>query len=377
MFFKTVSRILVFSLALSTGVFLPALAEDGWKYHQSKTTLFQMKLPIAPEEESASLRISPVHIVQSSEMIANIDQRPYKNAVKRYTGKVAQSFGPELTIKQRQQILNRALNRYQAEHEALGGVLRDRKIDPRGVGGEVFLSYEDQELGVQSVKAHVIVTESGQYDQILSVPDTIIDSAKSREFLESFMVEEDLTYSPGSMNDEWKKMESPFKAFTIKAPPVAHPYFPAPPTTQHSDKQEVVSLVFFDPLREEKLYYNVYGYRFDADMTFARATQVLMEKHVKRHNREPSSVKLHREFVDDRPALRTTYSVQSPKGFEYLNLVELRAVFIGNYMVVQEIMGSQALVNSLFIQQAADLFEFTPEKATKTYLVQQLQKRTK
>lgn len=369
------TRLFFFSLLIMIMTSMPAKAE--WEMYQSKTKLFEMYLPEPPSEELEMMRTSPFGGVYSSEVIADIDQRPYKNAVKRYAGKVSQTFGPALTNKERVNIINKALDNYQRKYEQMDGVVREREVNKWGENGRIFISYEDEELGIQSIIVKVITTETSKFEQVLFVPDSIVEDPSSRDFLAYFDFEKNLAYIPGDMNKEWDKQVSPLQIFSIKTPPLAHPFVTKEPIIKNSDKQEYVSVVFYDPVREENLYYNVYGYRFDGDLTFAKAKTVLAEKHIARYKADPAKVQFNRSFINDKPAYTASFAVPSPKAYPYLNMVELRAIFIGNFMAVQEIMGSNTLVQSSFADEVAALFEFTPDQAMKAYLMDKVDNQMK
>ena len=168
---------------------------------------------------------------------------------------------------------------------------------------------------------------------------------------------------PGNINEEWRRIESPMALFALKIPAVTPPYFQNEPTVIREKKTERIGMVFTDPIWAQSLFYNVTGYQLDAEMSFDLAKKALLEKHLKRHGRNEVGITFKKDFIGETPFIQTHYAIHPPEGYPYLNKVRTRALFLGNYMIVQEIVGARHLVESPFVDSFFNLIEFTPKKA--------------
>ena len=165
------------------------------------------------------------------------------------------------------------------------------------------------------------------------------------------------------MNEDWRRIESPFSLFAVKIPPVTAPYFPKEPTVTKDGKTERIGMVFTDPIWTQSIFYNITGYQLDSEMSFDLAEKALLEKHLKRHGRSMVGIKLKKDFIGETPYIETSYAIKPPEGYSYLTHARLRGLFLGNYLMVQEVVGPKHLVESSFTNSFFNLIEFTPKKA--------------
>lgn len=366
------AMLLIAVTGLSTG----AIAQKKWELYNSETGLFSLIFPTKPHEKFVSFRADDERVLFSGETVSLIDQRPYRNAVKNYIVNVDQTFGPALTDALKTQLIKRELDFYEQQYKELGGIVQDRKLGGYAgeFGGEISISYDDPDLGPQALRAVVAFSNSNRFRQVITGEEKIIYAQETEDFFKSLKIQKGLIYKEGSINDDWERFQSPFKLFAVKVPPVTPPYFRAAPQVQSSDKRELVSMVFSDPLWGHQVFYNIYGYRFDGEIGFKHALHVMQEKHIKKHRGGYNGVEIKKGFLGDYPMLSVTYQIRPPKGYDYVDTVQLRGLFLGNYMVVQEVMSSGLMVNSAFTQNFFEIIEFTPKKAFQAYLTKSLRK---
>ncbi|MGH1398472.1 MAG: hypothetical protein ACRBCT_04585 [Alphaproteobacteria bacterium] len=348
-------------------LFIPNFAfADAWQEYASETGLFTVLMPHEPDEELALLRLDNKRMVAGTHMSANIDQRPFRNAVKSYSVSMQQSFGPQIKDDAiSKDLITAALNRVEREYAKYDAVVRDKISNHYGsdAAGEIFLSYRDEELGVQSVKKRFILTPDGLFEQTVKGPDNIMDSAKTRAFWGSIDIEEGVVNRAGSLEEEWLSKTSPLQIFTIRHPDIAYPYIQNEPKIRQEAQREVMSVEIYDPVLQQFVYYNVYGYHLDDTLTYAKASAVLAEQHIVRHRRDPNRIEMKRGGSGQYASLTASYDITGPQGYEYLERADLRAMFLGNYMVVQEFMGSEHLMRSQLVESLRPLISFTPERA--------------
>jgi len=336
-----------------------------WKEYTAKTGLFEIMMPHVPDEEVTEFQVSDDRKIISSEMVANIDQRPFRNSVKSYRALVLQSFGPAIKDELAQERLVEIVADFEKEYLAKNAVIRNKVFSGYGShpAAEILLSYPDEELGVQSIRKRFVMTPSGLFEQIVSGSESIMDTPETRQYWKSFDIKSGALRAANSLENNWEGLTSPLSIFAIRHPPVSYPYVVNAPDIQSSANSEFVSLSFNDPVMREELFYNVYGYIEDRDLKYADAVAVLAEKHIARHGRDPTRVSLKRGNFEGYPMIEAQYQIQGPAGFEYLQRVDLRAVFIGRVMMVQEFLGSDHLMQSQLRSNLRGSIRFTPQQA--------------
>jgi len=342
-----------------------SIASKDWSLYVSETQLFSVLLPKKSDETVSTFRIGDGLMLHNSEVLSFIDQRPYKNIIKNYIIKFDQTFGPSISKDFQKKIVERELDLYLETYDVKNAKVIDREIEGGNnrTIGEISLLYDDVDEGLQAARIKIIVTPESKFHQVFSGPEKDLRSKKTEQYFESLNIESGIASVPGSINEDWRRIESPKSLFAIKIPPITPPYFSNEPSVTTEKKQERIGMVFTDPIWAQNVYYSVTGYQLEAEMSFELAKEALLEKHMKRHGRNEVGVTFNKDFIVETPYIETHYAIHPPKGLPYLNKVRLRAMFLGNYMIVQEIVGANHLIQSPFVEDFYNLIEFTPKKA--------------
>jgi len=363
---KIFSFLLIATMALVTTPFIKdAFANTDWKLYVSDTDLFTVMFPGNPDEKVSSFRVGNGLIVQNAEALAFIDQRPYKDIVKKYIVKFDQTIGPKITAKSRLELVEHELKLYEniySEHKAKT-IQRRIKEDTDRTIGHLTMVYENIDNGIQAVQVKIHLTETSKFHQIFSGPEKDLISETTADYFKSFNPKSGFIPNEGTMNEDWRRIESPFSLFAVKIPPVTVPYFPKEPTITKEGNTERIGMVFTDPIWTQSIFYNITGYQLDSEMSFDLAEKALLEKHLKRHGRSMVGIRLKKDFIGETPYIETSYAIKPPEGYSYLTHARVRALFLGNYLMVQEVVGPKHLVEAPFTSSFFDLIEFTPKKA--------------
>jgi len=343
-----------------------AQASDNWSLYSSKTGLFSVLVPGNPDENFEEFRVGNDMTIYNTESVAFIDQRPYRDTIKNYVVKVDQTFGPGINGKNRVEIVEREMKIYKDLYREDNPKIVTRTIKDwtDRTYGEIALTYNNLDDEPQGVRVKIVVTNSSKFHQIFSGPAKDIQSEVTEKFFKSLDINSGVVRKAGNINNDWRKVESPFSLFAVKVPPITAPYFTHDPSVTEEDLTEKIGMVFTDPVWGHSLFYNVTGYEFDEEMSFDLAEAELLEKHLTRHGRSMVGISLTKDFIDETPYIETNYAIKPPNGYPYVNHVRLRGMFLGNYMIVQEVVGPQHLVLSKFTKNFFDLIEFTPKKAS-------------
>lgn len=372
---KTALHLLTLASLFTFGA--TALADSSWVEYLSETGLYNVKIPKEHKSEYKTFRIDDDKVLYSGELTAEVDQRPYKNAIKSYIVKIDQTFSTGLSNSVMQQLLGNDLQAVRNQYISLGGIIKDTQYFKTKdlEGGEIYITYPDKNFGEQSIKYRVTFNTNSRIQQLVVGPDHIMNDHETLSFMKSLKSVPGVSKAPGELAKDWKQYSSPFDLFTLALPPVQPPYVPANPQIQSSGRSELVSMSFYDPVLSQYLYYNTYGYRFNNILTFSDASKVLLQGHIIKQRKTQKGISINRTYIDSTPVVEAEYSIPAPDNYPYVSMVKLRAFFQGNYMMVQEIMGSPLLVNSPFIATAMNLCEFHPERAAEHYKKERMAKQ--
>ena len=366
---KHKNRTLYFSailLLLIAGLSNSGWAENRWILHKSSSGIFNVRIPNEYETANEKMHVSSETFAQTGELISTIDQRPYKNVSKNYIVKYEQTLGPALSKTEREAIIDYDLDLYAQHYEALGGIVQERVTTPSedNTTGELYITYEDPSMGEQGVRAFITFTDVSKFQQILTGPLHIMHSFESKDFFQSLDTKEGRIKAKTKLDSTWIKHDSPFKTFSLSLPPVSEVFHPHEPRIEHNDHSEVISSYFYDPVRKQQLFYKVYGYRRASNLSAGEAKKVMYFKHAAKYLKTPRSLEYKTARTEDNVSIiETEYSITPPKGYPYIQTVKLRGLFKGPYMIVQEVMSSDALANAEFTRTLTDLVAFTPERA--------------
>lgn len=366
-------RFLVLLAVLPACFSKQAMADADWSTFMSETKLYSVLMPGQPDEHIEAFRIGEDQVIYTSEAVSFIDQRPYKNIIKNYVIKFEQTIGLGMKPKDRVGTINKELDVYLQSYQDKNPTVLNREIFHAGTGhytfGELSLFYandDDSDVPSEGIRVKIYLTNTTKFYQIFSGPEKDLHSKITNRFFNSFDAKSGVVQKVGTLNKDWNKIESPLSLFSIKVPPLAPPYFQTEPTvTQESSDREQVGMVFFDPVRKHKLFYNITGYQLDAEMSFELVETALKEDFMKKHGRTLAGIELNKNFNGDIPYIESAYDIRPPKRFPYATKARVRALFLGNYMMVQEVIGPPNLVQSQLTEGFFNLVEFTPKKAFK------------
>jgi hypothetical protein len=332
-----------------------------WHDYKSTSTLFELRIPDNVQEEKQEFRIGPKRLAQIGQAFSTVDQRPFKDAVKNYIIKYVQTLGLEIKNDDVPDFITYELDQYVNHYAKLGGVLETRNdliFQHRTPGGEIQISFNDPQLGPQTIRARVFFTDTGKIQQIVSGPAEVMDSISTRNYLESIILREGYRQDLKSFKEDWPKIISPLGIFTAYLPKKMEPYVPQDIQISNSEDTERISTRFYDPIYKETLFYNVYGYQLGQELNDLHVENLLRKKHVLRHVFRDGAIQFDKLTSGGVAILQTEYEIDPPKKFPYVTQVKLRAEFANDRILVHEIMGSPELVSSNFIGYVTDSVEF-------------------
>jgi hypothetical protein len=350
---------------LGAGAALAQSAKDGWRPYESESGSFTVLMPPQQEEKSTTMRISDKVVLYTTELSAVIDSRPFKNVIKRYIVKSDQTFGAPLAENEIQDILEREVETYSAYYKSMGGELRDQKAGTilGFPGREILISFNDPEFGPQGLRALFLMSNVTKAQQVVIGPEETMHAYRTRDFFDSLRLNEGYTRIEGTVSEDWVQHASPMQIFTVALPPVVSPFVPAEPTAQQDGKSEIVSHSIYDPVWNQHIFYNVYGYQFDKSLTYTDVQQVMTRNHIARYGIDMRKVKFVKGQLGESAVLETDIVVPPLEQIPYGNYVQMRAIFLGNYMAIQEILSSYTIGRGELANSLMKTIDFHPQRA--------------
>ena len=345
------------------------MASSDWGLLRSKFGLYTVRMPPDFHATKASFRTDPQNVVHAEEIAAISDQRPYKNVVKSFILKYEQTLGVGMGRDEIDSLLERNMNVYEDQYIDMKGILKKREIlSDRSQGrrsGEIYISYEDPKLGQQGIRVRIVYLSTTKYQQIIMGPDVIMYGLEAKNFIESLNVSDGVDGTPGTLEEKWVMHTSPMMISSMRLPPISKVYMPKKPYTKVNDNSEITKVVFTDPARSQNLFYNIYGYRMDQPLGYEDALKFFMTRHVGKHIKNQADIKIQKYKDGRNIVFAVAEPIIPPKGFPYVRHTKLKMQHLGNYVVVQEMLGDINLTESAFGDNLMKTLTFHPLEAHK------------
>lgn len=371
-FFKKISTALMLFLGAAC-VFVPAhtrAADDDWVYYESETGVFKSQMPRESDSKIHSLMVGDYKAVNIEKITSQLKPGIYNNIPGTYVVQFDQTFGPALNKEAIAKLIYNEAKVFENFYKPYGGVVLRQNFEGSlgQSGGELLISYNDPEKEKQFVDVKIIVSSSTRLSQIAIGSEESIESLRTKQFFDRFAFFDGLSAPKKKLRDVWKPLLSPLGLFTIYTPPEnVAPFFPDPPAVKNTDKAEIISHAFVDPLRGESLFYNVYGYKTDIPLTDGIAKNFVIKNHIEKMRGDAKDVIFTRI---EAPGASRIFDVVVPipatKERPFLKTARLRLTYSGTSLVVQEILSSKALALSKFADSLMLLVDVHPQKNAPT-----------
>ncbi|HBR69850.1 MAG TPA: hypothetical protein DEA55_10800 [Rhodospirillaceae bacterium] len=343
-----------------------AIADDyKWTTYQSNTGIFEIMVPSEMEATNNKLRIDEQRVASSSTLISMHDQRRYKGTFKSYLVRLDQSIGPPLTHEQIELLLNTDLKDYLIRYEEMNPVVKNSELKffNNKPGAEILVQYQDPELGTQNTRARILYTDASRLEMSLTGDPHILHGFKADKFFESMVVNEGLSYDPGKLNVDWKTHISPLGIFSVSLPPVIDPFVPEAPKITKTQKTDLISQTFLDPVWGQKIFYRVHGYKFDRNLSQKNLQKVIFEQHINKFRPPPGNIKFQKTKEADYDVIEAEFPITPPSKAVYATHARLRIIHSGRHLVVQEIICSKNFMSATLIGNLLGNLVFDPGMA--------------
>ncbi|MGB4057095.1 MAG: hypothetical protein WBK77_03320 [Alphaproteobacteria bacterium] len=369
-------RLLGFLSFALTATFPVALfAEQSWTIYYSHNGSFNLRLPANTTTKIHQLLIADNTAVRLEEVSGVVDFRPYKNITNSYLVKLDYTIGPAVSQEEAEALINKEFKNLADYYIAQGGVIQrqeNRKYYSYP-GGEILFLFNTKDKGIQGTLIRIVYTESLRFHLVVNGNESAMSSYATNDFLDSFNFSDGIPMVEDTFKKTWKKLESPSGIFSVSYPVrKAPPYYSNEPVSTWDDKQktESVKTFFYDPVRGEKIFFNVYGYQLGANMTFDGARDILIKKHIMNYRKSASDIKFTKGVGNesgatgtrDFPFISATLRIKQPAGYPYLHYMKLNAFFAENKLIVLETLASSKMLDSHLEENFNNQIAFHPKK---------------
>lgn len=371
LFFPRYQRLLfsVLSTLMVLAITAQSALAQNWVNYKDEDGIFYATMPDNYKVNKKKLRVDENTVLISTESTASIDNTDFIDVLKKYAITYDQTFAHAIKQEDIPNLITKDLNKYIRYYNSIGGIVRDKEIGMfnQQPGGEIVIAYRNDEKELVSTRIRILYSDTTRLEQIYTGPEDMMYDHRAKSFFDSLRLNDGRTLYKGDVSQSWKTTTSPFELFTINIPDKTPPYVPDDIQVAYNDKVERLSLKIFDPVYENILFYNVYGYRFSTVMNMEKVQQVLMKKHLGKFPIDTQQLKFFKSSSNTYPVMGTKMNFKPPKAYPYMNAIKLNAFYKGPYLVIQEMVGSNAHVESELASRMLRLINFTPVDAHKKY----------
>ena len=340
--------------------------EVKWERFESLTGIFDSKFPQEYKYKIFPFRFNENTTAFSTEVISSLDGKEATKD-KSILIKAVQTFGDPLSREDVHKILEDETRKYAASVKSMGGsVLTNEAMTFNNFPGRrMYITYyENGEK--HGIRIRIYLTDYSKVEQVLTGPAQTMYSYRSDDFFDSLKLYDGITQedTPLPIGEGWRKITSKNNIFSTKIPPKNIDYTPLPPSFKVSRNRESFHFDIFDPVRNERMFFGVYAYKFGQTATYEKAKNVLFASHVTKfvQNASIDSLKTENEIENGVNVMSTKLIISPPKKYPYLNTIFLEARYKNDTVVVQEILTTANHARSGFPKLLMQLIEFHPEK---------------
>lgn len=356
------------SIALFTTA-APAHAAE-WVQYKDENGIFHSLIPENYKINSRVIRLTDNTVAVSSDLTSLVDERTFRDSVSQFAVKYTQTLADTIAKEDIQSLLERDLDRYIGYYKSKGGEILAQEVKHYGgrPGAELVMAYKNDAGSLESIRARILYSDSTKLEQMIVGHPDALNTYRTNDFFTSLSMKDGRTNLSGKFQDEWETTTSPFNLFTVTAPRRTVPFVPESPKISSNDRIERFSMQLFDPVYENLIFYNVYGYRFNTLMNKDTVQRVLLDKHLKKFRVDIRTVGFTPTSNNNFPGMSGKFHFAPPSKYPYMNTIFLNASYYGNFMIVQEMVGNNSHIESNIAKMLRSFITFTPVEANKKLL---------
>ncbi len=340
--------------------------EKEWERHMSISNVFESKFPQSYKYKIFPFRYNEEKIAFGVEILSTLDGTvPAKN--KSIFIRAVQTFGDPIDLWKAKKILDQEAAIYVRSAKKIGGtILTNENIDHNDFPGKnIYITYyaDGKKYGI---RIRIYMTNYSRVEQVLTGSAKTLFSYRSDDFFNSLKLYDGITAleEPKKFAEGWTKHTAKNKIFTVKLPPVNSSYTPSPPKFVVKPRKECMKFLFYDPVINETVFYNVYAYKLKKKIDEKLAKHILFSQHIDKYvdNLSIESLNMKNTVKDGVNVMGIRLIIAPPKDKPYLSSLLLEMRYSGDIVVVQEITSSANHTRNGFPDMLYKMLEFHPEK---------------
>ncbi|MCB1651144.1 MAG: hypothetical protein KDI46_03740 [Alphaproteobacteria bacterium] len=348
------------------------LAAEEWIAYSGRSNLYKVRLPkdykIDAKEFLLGNGLMAAVETITGEVAPDLDEGGANDSIKTYKVVFQQTLGQPLDEDLIKKLLDDENLGFLEEYKQYDGYLSkmDNYFDNTGLHINDFeISYKDPDLGIRYIHVRTAISGVTKLQLVSTGSESGIASYRTDDFFKMVTLHDGHLETDKKIHDTWEAHTSPNKLFTAYYPGILEPYTVEEPKTKNSDRSEVMAFEYYDPVLKQKLYYKIYGYKFNVKLNRSAMIKVLQDRHIMRYSPKTRYMSFSNSVVEGNGAevIETSFAIPLTDTNKTVSYARLKSYAKGNYMIVHELLGSSRLARGVFADNLIKSVEFHPEVA--------------
>lgn len=345
----------------------------NWELYSSDSGVFNLRFPIDYQYKLYNILINDSSAAYAEEVVASLASELSPDDIKNYLVEMQQTLGRPLAASQMRKFLENDAFTYKTLAEQNNGeVVKNEDFQHFGfLGKNIYITYQDntkEKDKQQALRVTILYTNTAKIQLMLTGTPRGMFSQYNDSFFESIRLTDGHGRPSINKKESWDKLSDANNIFSLFIPERHTIYRPDPVQYKLSKRISSAHTIFYDPIINQKMFYNVYAYKIGTPIKDKMVKKIIFSQHISKFvtGAQEDSLKLAFSQKDGRNIASTQIIIEPKKDIPYVDAVRLRAYYSDGYIVVQEITGSQNLALGDFSNILMESLEYHPENFKET-----------
>lgn len=345
----------------------------NWELYSSDSGVFNIRFPINYKYKIYNILVNDSSAAYAEEVVASLSSELSPDDIKNYLVEMQQTLGKPLAASQMKKYLDSDAKTYEAlAKQNNGEIVTNEDFQHFGfLGKNIYITYTDSSLGKnaeQALRVSILYTNTAKIQMVLTGSPRGMYSPYNSGFFESIRLSDGHGKPSIDKKENWEKLSDANNIFSLVIPPRHVIYRPDPVRYKLSKRISSAHTIFYDPIINQKMFYNVYAYKIGTPIKDKMVKKIIFSQHISKFvsGAQEDSLKLTFSAKNQDSVASTQIIIQPKEDIPYVDAVRLRAYYRDGYIVVQEITGSQNLAHGDFSTVILESLEFHPESFKET-----------
>lgn len=345
----------------------------NWELYSSDSGIFSIRFPINYKYKIYNILVNDSSAAYAEETVASVPSELDPDDIKNYLVEMQQTLGKPLAASQMKKFLDNDARTFAALADKNDGTVeKNEDFQHFGfLGKNIYITYMDRSLGKnaqQALRVSILYTNTAKIQIVLSGSPRGMYSQYNDSFFESIRLSDGHGKPSIDKKENWEKLSDANNIFSLIIPPRHVIYRPDPVRYKLSKRISSAHTVFYDPIINQKVFYNVYAYKIGTTIKDKMVKKIIFSQHISKFvtGAQEDSLNLTFSSKNHDSVASTQLLIEPKKDIPYVDAVRLKAYYRDGYIVVQEITGSQNLALGDFSTTLMESLEFHPENFKET-----------